>query len=475
LSPREQEALKARLRKERPDLVALYEQEVLRAEAARKALVTGPYPGMGTGDPDVYKAFCWRFWNLVATVGGTIGVVLPRSAWNAKGSTEFRVEVLQRSEPLDVTMLVNNRQWVFPEVHPQYSIGLNAIRRAQPHGKSVALRGPYPSLDRFTSGVKLPPSEFAGNEVMEWTDTASLPLLPTEESLEVFSQLRKAPRLDLNDDRSWRARPHTELHATNDKELMDLASENCPRGFWPVFKGESFDIWEPDSGRYYAWADPQKVIPALQAKRQRGGRNRKSPFYEFDTAWLRDVKTLSCSFARIAFRDVSRATDSRTVRVALLPPGVFVANQAPYLLWPRGDEADQAYLLGVLSSIPLDWYARRFVETHMNFYITNPFPIPRPDRTDPLWRRTKQLAGRLACPDARYAIWAEAVRVPNGSLDASAKESHINELDAVVAHLYGLEEKQLVHIFETFHEGWDYVDRLNATLKHFRAWKGKAK
>ena len=32
----------------------------------------------------------------------------------------------------------------------------------------------------------------------------------------------------------------------------------------------------------------------------------------------------------------------------------------------------------------------------------------------------------------------------------------IHELDAVVAHLYGLNEAQLVHIFETFHEGWDY-------------------
>ena len=24
----------------------------------------GAYPGMGTGDPDLYKAFCWRFWHL---------------------------------------------------------------------------------------------------------------------------------------------------------------------------------------------------------------------------------------------------------------------------------------------------------------------------------------------------------------------------------------------------------------------------
>src|SRR6266404_2336200 len=35
----------------------------------------------------------------------------------------------------------------------------------------------------------------------------------------------------------------------------------------------------------------------------------------------------------------------------------------------------------------------------------------------------------------------------------------------------GLEEKHLIHIFETFHEGWDCQERLQATLKHYRKWK----
>ena len=49
----------------------------------------------------------------------------------------------------------------------------------------------------------------------------------------------------------------------------------------------------------------------------------------------------------------------------------------------------------------------------------------------------------------------------------------IHELDAVVGHLYGLSESQLTHIFETFHEGWDYTDRLKATLQHLHAWQTK--
>ena len=46
----------------------------------------------------------------------------------------------------------------------------------------------------------------------------------------------------------------------------------------------------------------------------------------------------------------------------------------------------------------------------------------------------------------------------------------IYELDGVVARLYGLTETQVVHIFETFHEGWDYQERLDAVLRHFRTW-----
>ncbi len=61
MAQHEQEAEKERLRKERPDLVTNYKAERQEMDRVRKALVGGAYPGMGTGDPDLYKAFCWRF------------------------------------------------------------------------------------------------------------------------------------------------------------------------------------------------------------------------------------------------------------------------------------------------------------------------------------------------------------------------------------------------------------------------------
>ena len=251
---------------------------------------------------------------------------------------------------------------------------------------------------------------------------------------------------------------------------MDLRSEECPDGFWPVYTGKSFNLWTSDTGKYYAWADPSPVVEFLQSKRQRGGNNHRSVHHEFGVEYLQNPETLPCYQARITFRGIARNTDQRTVIACLLPPNLFITRQ-PYFLWPRGDEKDQAYLLGVLSSLPLDWYARCFVETDLAFFVINSFPIPRPSRESVLWHRVVQLSGRLACPDERFVEWAEKVGVDCGPLTDDQKEDHIHELDAVVAHLYGLSESQLIHIFETFHRGWDYSVRIAGVLGHYQSWR----
>lgn len=112
------------------------------------------------------------------------------------------------------------------------------------------------------------------------------------------------------------------------------------------------------------------------------------------------------------------------------------------------------------------------METHVDYHVLNPLPVPRPSPQDPLRGRVITLAGTLASPDGRFAGWAGRLGVACGPLDADEKQDHIRELDAVVAHLYGLTESQLVHIFETFHEGWDHEERLRATLRHYQTWQG---
>lgn len=473
LNQQQRRAAKNGFVKQRPDLIQVCEREVQESDLLRRVLTSGPYPGMGAGDPDVYKAFCWRFWNLVQHDSGRIGVVLPRSVWAARGSEEFRKEVFAKGTFDDVTFLLNRNEWAFDDMEPRYTISLASFGRFRPEKNAVIpFRGPFASKAAYIQGIGSKSQRFPVKDVLSWTDTAALPLLPAEGSGEVFVQIRKAPRLDCNDPASWRVRPYTELHATNDKKLMKFTDDR-PEGYWPVFKGESFDIWEPDRGKYYAWADPKEVMEALQKKRLHSSRMERSAFSEFPANWVKDPDTLPCLRPRIAFRDVTNRTNQRTLVAALLPPKVFPTHKAPFFLCPRGDEKDQTFLLGVLCSVPLDWYARRLVELSVTYHLLDAFPIPRPARHNPLWQRAVALAGRLASLDNRFKQWSRAIGVECGRLEDDEKADMIRELDAVVAHLYGLTENQLRHIFATFHEGWDYAQRLERTLRHYRSWAAK--
>ena len=281
-------------------------------------------------------------------------------------------------------------------------------------------------------------------------------------------KLRSQDRLDLGAD-DWSFRPvQGDLNATTGRPHMILEPVTSDE-LWPVYKGASFNLWMPDTAERYAFADPRLITEVLQRRRVASSRRRNSAFAELPHATVDDVSTLPCMHPRISYRRIARATDSRTLIAALVPPNVILTDKAAYLLRTTGDQTAEAYLIGVLSSIPLDWFARRIVEVQVDFHVINSFPIPRPVLDDSRRSRIVELSGRLAAVDDRYADWAEAVGVPVGSVSEEAKPELIAELDALVADLYGLERDDVIHIFETFHRGWDYEPRLEKVLGYFDA------
>ena len=472
LSQRERELEYKKLKRQYPHLVKEYEIERSNVKRLKDILKKAVYVQSGSGDSDLYKFFAWRFWHLICEKNGFLGVVLKGSVCQAEGSENFRMEIFRKAKT-HITTLVNNLGWVFEGVDG-IRINLLCLKKENKPENKIYIQGPFKSITEFNSKKNKSPFTSKKRQLLSWTDTASLPSLPAEESVGIFLQLRKSPWMNLNDKNSWMVRPDVEMHTTKQKSLMNLRSKKCPKGFWPVFTGRSFNIWKQDTGSYYAYANPEKVVDWLYKKRLKGHRNQRSVHSEFSLDYVKNQKTLPCFKPRIAFRDVGSADRPRTIHVSLIPPKVFLVHKAPYLLFPRGSEKDEAFLLGVLSSIPLDWYARLFISTNsVGFFILNTFPIPRPSRENPLWKRAVVLSGRLASTDKRFSKWAEDVGVEYGPLDEEKKNNMIYELDAVVAHLYGLSEKQLVHIFETFHRTWNYKPRLQAVLKYYNSWKKK--
>ena len=218
-----------RYRRSRSDLVSEFQKEVSENDRIR-GILTGSavYPGMGTGHPDLYKAFCWRFWSLIADDGGRLGVVLPRASMAAKGSEDFRKAIFEGAKDIDLTMLLNRAGWVFDDAEHRYTIALAAIARGKKEGETISLRGPFATLASFEIGRKASPARFSSTDVLSWNESASLPLLPTEQSLDIFAQLRKAPRLDADHGAGWRVRPEQEMNANYAAKLDGFQVQGMP-------------------------------------------------------------------------------------------------------------------------------------------------------------------------------------------------------------------------------------------------------
>lgn len=240
---------------------------------------------------------------------------------------------------------------------------------------------------------------------------------------------------------------------------------------WPVYAGKSFNLWRPDTGDYYDSVDADSITSHLQEKRGRQSKVKSSAFAHFDRGHLADPTTLACFRARIAFRRVARTTDTRTFVCSLIPPQRIATEAASYFEQIRGDVRDEAYVLGLLSSMIFDWQLRRVMELTLSFTDLMGTSIPDPGPVHPVRDRVVEIAGRLAAVDERFAEWAAEVGVPVGSAnDETTKQDLICELDACVAHLYGLDEDDLEVIYTTFDEKRPdrYRDRLAAVLDHFR-------
>ena len=178
----------------------------------------------------------------------------------------------------------------------------------------------------------------------------------------------------------------------------------------PVWKGRSFDQYEPHGNEPAGYSDWDEVLTFVQRKRTR------SPVFRrmFAREFLADPNTHPINHCRIAFRDVTNRTNSRTVIACLIPPRTPLTNSAPYLVSSGWTAIEQASLLGTMNSLAFDWLSRRYVELHLNFYVLNMLCFPPQDITP--WIRIGELAARLSCVDDRFDDFAAEAGVECGLL-----------------------------------------------------------
>jgi hypothetical protein len=454
----------ATLRADRPDLDDVYETAHRTHQVTARALAAGPYPGLGSGRPDLYKAFAWRFLQLLR-LSGRIGVILPWKSIEASGMKDWRTVAFNQYTVASATIVVNRKRWVFESIHDQTTIVFLCLSATQPSEPVIPLFGPFDSVAAFEAGLILPPNRIKVDAIEGWSRAGAVPMLASEPSSELFAAIRRAgPLTDALP--GSRVRGLREFNASDDKHLFTFTPTD---GFWPVYKGESFDLWKPDTGRYYGWIDPDLATDFVLSRAENMRNNRRSAFYGQGREIASDINQHPISRARLAWRDSTNRDNQRTFIVCLVPPNVALVHQAFYLFLSRPDPRGEAYLLGCLSSIPFDWFVKQSVERHALVEFVNGAPVPR-YRPGPRADRLIALAADLACVDERFATFASETGARVGGVPTDGTQEGLAEIDALVARLYRLERDQVIHMFRSFNRTWNFAPRLELVLGHFDRW-----
>src|SRR5262249_52220800 len=160
-------------------------------EFLRNALRT--LPGMNTGHPDLFRAFIWRFIQLVVRRQANFGVVLPGDAFKIKGGAKLRTALAGALQTLDVQLLTNKGEWVFDDVDGRKLISL-CIGSVKFNGECTYYLRPEihdPSVWAARDHSR------AAHRERRWLEnycpTLVMPTLPAVESVDVLDIYLRSP------------------------------------------------------------------------------------------------------------------------------------------------------------------------------------------------------------------------------------------------------------------------------------------
>lgn len=413
-------------------------------ETLRKALGTGPYPGMGTGDPDLYKAFAWRFMDL-CRLGGSFGLVMPHSIWTTKGNFEWRKNLLTNSKA-EVVLVINSQEWAFENVNPGYRFTfISAEKGATP--PTLKIKGTYSSRVAFEVGRVDPAAEIDSNVILAADPNCSLPALDGDQELKLWSKLVKFP--SLGDGRlaggrvDIRCAPATDIHVSLDGKQGVFTANSSDH---PIFNHLNVSRYKFDvSQGAFNFGDFETYVAGQEISAH-------PLLTRSDSAmrlWGKD-RLLRIGHPirhpRIVFRDVVHASNKRKVWAALAPANTLLTNKAPYLIFDDDSVAKQAYLLGVLNSGVVDWFAHLKVGLNLNFFILYTLPVPVYSGTKPQ-RRIAELAAGLATGGlGNFESWSDFGQVLS---DEETRSAAMVEIDSLVADEFELSKSELKTVFES--------------------------
>lgn len=432
---------------------------------------------------NTYKLFLERSYNLLRQ-GGGCGIIVPSGLYTDQGCTGLRQLFLTRSR-ITSLLCFENRRKVFP-IDSRFKFVLFSFRREQ-HDDAVPAAFMQHDMDILSSPearLVLLPSDLIRRLS---PDTLSFMEFRSQNDVDVVERIYgRWPLLGERLDSTWNVEFTQEVNLTHDREILNQRNAG-----WPLYEGKMVHQYTDRHADPGYWIEIPRFRPELARRalpqleraldnvaKQSGLEMPKASRKERITELLRrvgrgpltehDVR-IAGEAPRLAFREVAAGTNERTMIASILPAKSFSAHTLLRLEpWtvdaiaamenpeamasafvPSLPASTMAYLCGVFNSFSLDFALRFKVTSHVSQFYVYQLPVPRLMPGDPRLEAIAERVGRLVCIGPEFdALRRELLGDVHAHVatDEEERQALKNEIDALVAHLYGLSEDDLAHI-----------------------------
>ena len=454
------------------------------AIATRVARRSGDYPLLSAGDVNLYSLFVERAMTLVKP-DGMVGLLTPSGIASDKTAARFFKGVATEGR-LKALYDFENKKVFFPDVHASFKFCV-FVASPSPIGEAADCAFYLHSVAELDDPERCFPLT-AESFARVNPNTGTAPIFRTRRDAELTKAIYG--RLPVLVDRSsgeevkaWPVKYSTMFHMANDSALFRTREELEEReGAYPIgenrFRTGTDEWWPLYVGRMIHQFDHRaasvKINPqnlhntalsaAIPSERKADARFAPIPHY-----WVaaQQISNRGDFQWTIAFRDIARATDIRTMISAIIPRS-GVGHKLPLLRIFNGESPINAdKYVANLNALIFDFVVRqKYNGTSLVWYVLEQLPVVPPDRyeTVPFGPKSAGEIVREAVLELTYTAHDMAPFARDmGHVDAAGnvlppfvwdEERRLflrSKLDAMFFHLYGVTDRNDVrYVYSTF-------------------------
>ena len=459
------------------------EYEKVRNNAATMRVLTrtsGDYPLLSGGRINLYSLFVERAMALVKP-NGFVGLLTPSGIYADKTASKF-FQSVSTTGRVGGLFDFENRKIFFKDVHASFKfcvLVFGGEERRFDETECAFFLHDIATIKDPERCFPLAPDDFARVN----PNTGTAPVFRTRRDAEITRGIyeRHPVLVDRSDGearRTWPIRYAQGLfNMTSDSRLFKTAEQLGSEGFYPVEgnhwkRGEELYlplyqgrmIHQFDHRANSILFNPENTHNPYLSEEVTDAQHANPSFQPQAQYWVpADVvgEELGDSYKYLlAFRDIARPTDVRTMIATIIPP-VGAGNKVPLLL-PQdtaGDLVTAVNLVANLNCLPFDYVVRQKVQgTAMNWFIVEQFPVIAPGDYDRRFGETttRELVRdhvlRLTYTAHDMAPFARDLGYdgPPFRWDDEERRHLRARLDALYFHLYGLDREDAKYVMGTF-------------------------